>query len=77
MEMPLPDCLSFVTHASPESQRESSFLTRENRARNRRFTAPDDAVFQSWNDYPTHFLPETQPGTLTGVVTQTVGSRQP
>jgi len=39
--------------------------------------APDDYVFQSWNDYPTHFLPEGQPGTLTWVVTQAVGARQP
>jgi len=39
--------------------------------------APDDAVIQTWNDYPTSFLPETQPGTLTSVVTQTVGVRQP
>ena len=37
--------------------------------------APDDAVIQTWNDYPTRFLPETQPGTLTSVVTQTVGGR--
>jgi len=37
--------------------------------------APDEAIFQSWNDYPTHFLPETQPGTLTWVVAQTVGKR--
>jgi hypothetical protein len=39
-------------------------------------TAPDDYVFQSWNDYPTRFLPETGPGTLTWAVTQTVGGRQ-
>jgi hypothetical protein len=39
--------------------------------------APDDAVFQSWNDYPTHFLPQGRPGTLTWAVTQTAaaGSR--
>ena len=37
--------------------------------------APVDVVFQSWNDYPTHFLPQGRPGTLTWVVTQTVGGR--
>ena len=34
---------------------------------------PDDAVFQTWHSYPTRFLPETRPGTLTSVVVQTVG----
>ena len=34
--------------------------------------APDVVVFQSWNDYPTRFLPESRPGTLTWVVAQTV-----
>ena len=29
---------------------------------------PDDAVIQTWNRHPTHFLPETQPGTLTHLI---------
>jgi hypothetical protein len=29
---------------------------------------PDDAIFQSWNQRPSHFLPDTQSGTLTSVV---------
>jgi hypothetical protein len=38
-------------------------------------TKPDDFVFQTWHSYPTWFLPESQPGTLTSVVVQTVGAR--
>jgi hypothetical protein len=37
-------------------------------------TKPDDTVFQTWHSYPTRFLPESQPGTLTSVVVQTVGA---
>ena len=29
---------------------------------------PDRAIFQSWNPYPTHVLPETAPDTLTHLV---------
>lgn len=29
---------------------------------------PDAAIFQTWNRYPSHLLPETRPGTLTNVV---------
>jgi len=29
---------------------------------------PDQLVFQSWQAHPTHFLPETEPGTLTSLV---------
>jgi hypothetical protein len=29
---------------------------------------PDAAIFQTWVQYPTHLLPEDQPGTLTNVV---------
>ena len=36
---------------------------------------PDDYIFQSWGRYPALYLPETQPGTLTSVVVQTVGMR--
>jgi hypothetical protein len=39
-------------------------------------TRPDDAVFQTWHDYPTRFLPENRAGTLTSVVLQTVGSER-
>jgi hypothetical protein len=34
---------------------------------------PDDYIFQTWGRYPTRYLPETQPGTLTSVVVQAVG----
>jgi hypothetical protein len=34
---------------------------------------PDNVIIGSWMRYPTRFLPETQPGTLTSVVVQTVG----
>ena len=37
-------------------------------------TRPDDMVFQTWHSYPTHFLPESQQGTLTSVVLQTLGT---
>lgn len=37
-------------------------------------TRPDDAVFQTWHSYPTRFLPETRPGTLTSVVVQAIGA---
>jgi hypothetical protein len=38
-------------------------------------TLPDDMVFQTWHSYPTHFLPDSRPGTLTSVVVQTVAAR--
>ncbi len=31
-------------------------------------TAPDDAILQTWMVHPTHMLPESQPGTMTGLV---------
>jgi hypothetical protein len=34
---------------------------------------PDYIIIGSWMRYPTRYLPETQPGTLTSVVVQTVG----
>jgi hypothetical protein len=34
---------------------------------------PDDYILQTWMRYPTRYLPETQPGTFTSVVVQTVG----
>ena len=34
---------------------------------------PDNILIGSWMRYPTRYLPETQPGTLTSVVVQTVG----
>jgi hypothetical protein len=34
---------------------------------------PDDYILQTWGRYPTRYLPETQLGTLTSVVVQTVG----
>jgi hypothetical protein len=34
---------------------------------------PDSILIGSWMRYPTRYLPETQPGTLTSVVVQTVG----
>jgi hypothetical protein len=34
---------------------------------------PDNIIIGSWMRYPTRYLPETQPGTLTSVVVQTVG----
>jgi hypothetical protein len=34
---------------------------------------PDDYIFQTWGRYPARYLPESQPGTLTSVVVQTVG----
>jgi hypothetical protein len=34
---------------------------------------PDNYVIYSWMQHPARFLPETQPGTLTSVVAQTVG----
>jgi hypothetical protein len=37
---------------------------------------PDNYVIYSWMQHPTRFLPETQPGTLTSVVVQTVGRGQ-
>ena len=37
-------------------------------------TLPDDFVFQTWHSYPTQFLPDSRPGTLTSVVVQTVGA---
>jgi len=37
-------------------------------------TVPDDLVFQTWHSYPTQFLPDSRPGTLTSVVVQTVGA---
>lgn len=36
---------------------------------------PDDSIFQTWHDYPTRFLPENRPGTLTSVVVETAGIR--
>jgi hypothetical protein len=36
---------------------------------------PDDYIFQSWGRNPARYLPETQPGTLTSVVVQTLGTR--
>jgi hypothetical protein len=34
---------------------------------------PDNIIFGTWTRYPTRYLPETQPGTFTSVVVQTVG----
>ena len=34
---------------------------------------PDNYIIYSWMQHPTRFLPETQPGTLTSIVVQTVG----
>jgi beta-lactamase regulating signal transducer with metallopeptidase domain len=31
---------------------------------------PDDVIFRSWAPYPSHLLPETHPGTLTGLALQ-------
>ncbi|GGF18273.1 hypothetical protein GCM10011611_25190 [Aliidongia dinghuensis] len=36
---------------------------------------PDDWVFQSWQARPSRLLPETDPGTLTSVIAETVGAR--
>jgi hypothetical protein len=36
---------------------------------------PDNYIFASWMRYPARYLPETQPGTFTSVVVQTVGMR--
>ena len=37
---------------------------------------PDQAVLESWVRYPSHMLPETQPGTFTNVVYQYVQQRK-
>lgn len=29
---------------------------------------PDQAVFQSWDNHPTHVMPETEPDTMTGIL---------
>jgi hypothetical protein len=34
---------------------------------------PDNYIIGTWMRYPTRYLPETQPGTLTSVIVQTVG----
>jgi hypothetical protein len=36
---------------------------------------PDDYIFQTWGRNPARYLPETQSGTLTSVVMQTVGKQ--
>jgi hypothetical protein len=36
---------------------------------------PDNYIIYSWMPHPARYLPETQPGTLTSVVAQTVGMR--
>lgn len=36
---------------------------------------PDQVTIGSWNSFPTHFLPENQPGTLTNVLLQTAGKK--
>jgi hypothetical protein len=36
---------------------------------------PDDYILQTWMRYPTRYLPETRPGTLTSIAVQTVGTR--
>ncbi len=36
---------------------------------------PDAAIFQTWVQYPTHLLPENEPGTLTNVVLGYLRSR--
>jgi hypothetical protein len=38
---------------------------------------PNDFVFQSWQPRPTKLLPESEAGTLTSVVTETVGGQRP
>jgi hypothetical protein len=37
--------------------------------------SPDDIVFFSWEDYPHHVLPETDPATFTGLIERYFGSR--
>ena len=40
-----------------------------------RSMVPDQAIFQTWVNWPTHMLPETQPGTLTYLVRRYTASR--
>jgi hypothetical protein len=37
-------------------------------------TVADEVIFQSWQNRPTHMLPEYQPGTLTSAVIQAMSS---
>lgn len=36
---------------------------------------PDNYIFGTWMPHPSRYLPETQPGTLTSVIVQTVGKQ--
>lgn len=38
-------------------------------------TKPDDVIFQTWHSWPSRFMPENQPGTLTSIILRTVGGQ--